>query len=99
MGLKCAVQAKVGTAVLKLPSRALRKMAGEPVVVDGRTLDVRLQLAAAQSAEGPSITELDPIAARSGAAEAFAQTCPSIKIVHEFAPDIVSPMRGILAGG
>lgn len=74
MSMKQNVQDKLGTAVLKLPKQALRKMAGEPTVIDGRTLDVRLQLAAAQSADGPSIADLDPAAARVAAATAFAQT-------------------------
>lgn len=74
MGIKDKVQSKVAPAVLKLPKRALRKMAGEPVVIDGRTLDVRLQLAAAQAADRPSLTELGPIAAREASADAFAQT-------------------------
>lgn len=74
MAIKDKMQAKIGTAVLKLPTKVLRKMAGEPTVVDGRTLDVRLQLAASQSADAPSITEFDPATARDAAAMAFAQT-------------------------
>lgn len=74
MSMKENLQDRLGTAVLKLPTRALRKMAGEPMVIDGRTLDVRLQLAAAQSAEGPSLADLDPAQGRAAAATAFAQT-------------------------
>lgn len=74
MGIKETMQAKLATAVLKLPAAALRKMAGDPVVIDGRTLDVRLQLAAAQSADAPSIADLDPVTARATSAAAFAQT-------------------------
>ena len=73
MSLKETAKAKSGAAVMKLPVRVLRRMAGDPVVVDGRTLDVRLQLAAKQAASGPSITELPLDEARAAASTALAQ--------------------------
>jgi acetyl esterase/lipase len=74
MTMKERIQAKIAPQVMKLPDRVLRKLAGDPVVVDGRTLDVRIQLAAAQSSDGPSIADLEPTAARAVAAESFALT-------------------------
>ncbi|MFK7919739.1 MAG: alpha/beta hydrolase [Ilumatobacter sp.] len=74
MSAKESIQQRLATAVLKLPAGALRKMAGEPTVIDGRTLDVRLQLAAAQSSDGPAMADLDPLAGRAAASAAFDQT-------------------------
>ncbi len=73
MSLKETAKAKSGAVVMKLPARVLRRMAGDPVVVDGRTLDVRLQLAAKQAARGPSMTELPVDEARAAASAALAQ--------------------------
>lgn len=74
MTIKEKLEAKLAPKVMKLPDRVLRKLAGDPVVIDGRTLDVRIQLAAAQSEDGPAISDLDPATARAAAAEAFAMT-------------------------
>ena len=72
MTAKERLEAAAARTVMKLPDRALRKMVGEPTVVDGRTLDPRLQLMAQKSADDPSIAELDPVSAREAAASAFA---------------------------
>ena len=74
MTIKEKLETRLAPKVMKLPERVLRKLAGEPVVVDGRTLDVRIQLAAARSADGPSIADFDPTAAREAAAASFAMT-------------------------
>ena len=71
--LKGRAEESVGRAVMKLPKRALRRMAGEPLVIDGRTLDVRIQLAAQQAARGPSIIELPVDEARAAAADGLRQ--------------------------
>lgn len=67
MTIKERVEQRVASTVMKLPERVLRRMAGDPLVIDGRTLDVRLQLAANQSAKTPPLSSLDVETARSGA--------------------------------
>ncbi|MFK8024575.1 MAG: alpha/beta hydrolase [Ilumatobacter sp.] len=74
MSMKDRAEALATRVVPRLPERLLRKMAGDPVVIDGRTLDVVIQLAAAQSATGPSIAGLDPVTARTVTAAAFASS-------------------------
>lgn len=69
-----ALRDAIGKVVLKLPERVLARMAGEPLVIDGRTLDVRLQLAAAAAADAPPMRTLDPATARAAAADGFART-------------------------
>ncbi len=69
-----ALKDVIGTAVLKLPERVLARIAGEPLVIDGRTLDVRVQIAATASADTPPLRTLDPATARATTAEAFART-------------------------
>lgn len=73
MAIKDRIEQRVGAAVMKLPTKALRKMAGDPLVIDGRTLDVRLQLAAKQAASSPPMSSLDVETARAGASVALAQ--------------------------
>ena len=59
--------------LMKLPSSWLVKMSGgEPLVIDGRTMDPRVQLLAAQGAKGPSLTTLSPIEARQATKAGFA---------------------------
>ena len=69
-----ALKDVIGKAVLRLPERALGRMAGEPLVIDGRTLDVRLQIAAQASADTPPMRSLDPATARAATADAFTRT-------------------------
>src|SRR5690606_25612635 len=57
-------------SLLKLPDSILVKMSGgKPLAIDGRILDARAQLLAAQGARQPSITTLDPATARSATSE------------------------------
>ncbi|MEM1331817.1 MAG: alpha/beta hydrolase [Actinomycetota bacterium] len=73
MAIKDRMERRVGAAVMKLPTKALRKMAGEPLVIDGRTLDVRLQLAAKQAASNPPMSSLDLATARAAASDGLRQ--------------------------
>ncbi len=73
MAMKERMERRVGAAVMKLPKKALRKMAGEPLVIDGRTLDVRLQLAAKQAASNPPMSSLDVATARAAASDGLKQ--------------------------
>lgn len=73
MAIKDRVEQRVATTLMKLPERALRRMAGDPMVIDGRTLDVRLQLAATQAAKNPPLTSLDVPTARAGASDGLRQ--------------------------
>lgn len=59
--------------LLKLPDGVLVKMSGgKPLAIDGRILDARAQLLAVQGARQPSITTLDPVAARNSTSEGLA---------------------------
>ncbi len=71
--LKGRAEESVGRVVMKLPKRALRRMAGEPLVIDGRTLDVRIQLAAQQAARGPKLIDFPVEQARAVAADGLRQ--------------------------
>ncbi|MEL6893777.1 MAG: alpha/beta hydrolase [Actinomycetota bacterium] len=73
MAIKDRIERRVAPAIMKLPHRALRKMAGDPLVIDGRTLDVRLQLAAKQAARNPPLSSLDVPTARAAANDGLAQ--------------------------
>lgn len=60
-----SLQKFIVRTLLKLPDSILVKMSGgEPLAIDGRILDARCQLLAAQGARQPSMTTLDPVAAR-----------------------------------
>ncbi|MBX3492444.1 MAG: alpha/beta hydrolase [Parvibaculum sp.] len=64
-----SVQKFIVRTLLKLPDGILIKMSGgKPLAIDGRILDARTQFLAAQGAKQPSITTLDPVAARAGTA-------------------------------
>lgn len=59
--------------LMKLPESLLLRMAGgEPLSIDGRVMDPRVQLLAVQGAKEPSITTLDPVAARAATSQGFA---------------------------
>jgi acetyl esterase/lipase len=65
-----SVQKFIVRSLLKLPEGILIKMSGgKPLAIDGRILDARMQFLAAQGAKQPSITTLDPGAARAGTAD------------------------------
>lgn len=65
-----SIQKLIVRTLLKLPDGALVAMAGgKPLTIDGRTLDARVQFLAAQGARAPSITTLDPVAARAATAQ------------------------------
>lgn len=67
------IQKLIVRSLLKLPDGALLAMSGgKPLVIDGRTLDPRVQFLAAQGAKSPSITTLDPVAARAATAQGLA---------------------------
>lgn len=60
-----SLQKFIVRTLLKLPDSILVKMSGgEPLAIDGRILDARCQLLAAQGARQPSMTTLDPVTAR-----------------------------------
>ena len=60
-----SLQKFIVRTLLKLPDSLLVKMSGgEPLAIDGRILDARCQLLAAQGARQPSMTTLDPASAR-----------------------------------
>lgn len=60
-----SLQKFIVRTLLKLPDSILVKMSGgEPLAIDGRILDARAQLLAAQGARQPSMTALDPVSAR-----------------------------------
>ena len=64
-----SVQKFIVRTLLKLPDGILIKMSGgKPLAIDGRILDARTQFLAVQGAKQPSITTLDPAAARAGTA-------------------------------
>jgi len=64
-----SVQKFIVRSLLKLPDGILIKMSGgKPLAIDGRILDARTQFLAVQGAKQPSITTLDPAAARAGTA-------------------------------
>lgn len=68
-----SLQKFIVRTLLKLPDSILVKMAGgKPLAIDGRILDARAQLLAAQGARQPSITTLDPVTARSATSEGLA---------------------------
>ena len=59
--------------VLSLPSRWLVALSGgRPLVIEGRTLDARLQFLAAQARRQPSLSTMAPQAARNAAAQGLA---------------------------
>ena len=60
-------------SLMKLPESLLLRMAGgKPLAIDGRVMDPRVQLLAVQGAKAPSITTLDPVAARAATSEGLA---------------------------
>ncbi|MBC7101934.1 MAG: alpha/beta hydrolase [Parvibaculum sp.] len=64
------LQKLIVRTLLKLPDNLLVRMSGgKPLAIDGRILDARAQFLAAQGARQPSITTLDPAAARSATSE------------------------------
>ena len=64
------LQRLIVRGLMKLPEGALRAMAGgKPLAIDGRVMDPRVQLLAVQGAKAPSITTLDPVAARAATSE------------------------------
>ncbi|MDO8838994.1 MAG: alpha/beta hydrolase [Parvibaculum sp.] len=64
-----SVQKFIVRSLLKLPDGILIRMSGgKPLAIDGRILDARTQFLAVQGAKQPSITTLDPAAARAGTA-------------------------------
>ena len=68
------VETAAAKVIPKLPTTAVRKMAGDPLVIDGRTLDPHLQLVAGQAAGAPPLSTLTPDQARAAADESFAMT-------------------------
>ncbi len=69
-GTLVGIQKLIVRTLLALPDDALIAMSGgKPLSIDGRTLDARAQFLAAQGAKAPSITTLDPVAARAATAE------------------------------
>ncbi|MGX1197493.1 alpha/beta hydrolase [Parvibaculum sp. MBR-TMA-1.3b-4.2] len=67
------LQKLVIRGLMKLPEGALLRMSGgEPLSIDGRVIDPRVQLLAVQGAKAPSLTTLDPVAARAAAAQGLA---------------------------
>lgn len=67
------LQALMVRSLMKLPESWILKMAGgTPVEIDGRTMDPRVQLLAAQGAKAPSMTTLSIEEARAGADDGLA---------------------------
>jgi acetyl esterase/lipase len=67
------IQKFIVRTLLKLPDAALVALSGgKPLEIDGRRLDARVQFLAAQGARGPSITTLDPPAARAATSQGLA---------------------------
>lgn len=59
------VQKLIVRTLLKLPDAVLLAMSGgQPLKIDGRTLDVTTQFLASQGAKAPSLMTLDPVAGR-----------------------------------
>lgn len=67
-----ALQRMIVRGLMKLPEGLLARMAGEPVVIDGRTMDVRTQILAAQGARAPSMTTMTPVEARAATNQGLA---------------------------
>ncbi len=57
--------------VLSMPDKMLIRMAGPPLEIDGRKLDLRMHFIGVQGAKGPSLTSMTPPLARSAARNAF----------------------------
>lgn len=67
------LQKLIVRTLMKLPESWILKLAGgEPVVIDGRTMDPRVQLLAAQGAKAPSMTTLPIEEARKNADDGLA---------------------------
>ena len=78
MSFKDTTTAKLETfaakTVPKLPAKVVAKLAGTPLMIDGRTLDPYIQLAVNQSAGGRAMSTLTPQVSRAAAHDAFAAT-------------------------
>jgi acetyl esterase/lipase len=78
MSLKSTTTAKLeafaAKAVPRLPAKVVAKLAGEPLVIDARTLDPYIRLAVNQSTDGPAMSTLTPEVGRATARHAFAAT-------------------------
>ncbi|MEQ8266294.1 MAG: alpha/beta hydrolase [Parvibaculum sp.] len=67
------IQKTIIRLLMKLPDGALVRLSGgKPLAIDGRIMDARMQFLAAQGARGPSITTLDPAAARAATSQGLA---------------------------
>ena len=67
------LQRLIVRSLMKLPEGLLLRMAGgKPLSIDGRVMDPRVQLLAAQGTKEPSITTLDPVSARAATSQGFA---------------------------
>jgi acetyl esterase len=78
MSLKDTTTAKLeafaAKTVPKLPAKVVAKVAGPPLVIDGRTLDPYIQLAVNQSAGRRAMSTLTPQVGRAAAHDAFVAT-------------------------
>ena len=68
------LEAFAAKTVPKLPAKVVAKLAGTPLMIDGRTLDPYIQLAVNQSAGGRAMSTLTPQVSRAAAHDAFAAT-------------------------
>lgn len=66
-----SLQSVMTRIIFSLPSGIIQAMAGPKVQVDGKTLDPRIALMAAQAAKGPKMSSLPPEIAREGMKAAF----------------------------
>ncbi len=65
--LGARIEQQVGRLIVRLPDSALRRFTGDPVTIDGRTLEPRIQLAAAAASKKPPVHTVGVARARIGA--------------------------------
>jgi len=99
--LSARIEQQAGRLLVRLPDGVVRRIAGDPITIDDRTLEPRIQLAAAAAAKKPPIHTVDVARARVGAnaslAEGNGEREPGVRVDESTTPGGL-PIRVYRAG-